>query len=61
MITKRQASHLRKLIEQYAEDSAHLLWEQDQGCGSAVVRAENDAKESKEKLECYLSRLMEKE
>ncbi len=60
MITKRQASHLRKLIAEVEECSVGVAMEYEIGKWSDAKNYEEELAALKKKLDAYLSRLTEK-
>lgn len=61
MITKRQAKHLTKLIEEYTEARENQYWQDDQGWVRAEIeQAKQDCAAAKERLDAYMRRITEK-
>ncbi len=60
MITKRQASHLRKLIAEVEECSVGVATEYEIGSHKQAEKFAQELAALKKKLDAYLSRLTEK-
>ncbi|EIX3645004.1 hypothetical protein MKA87_004401 [Salmonella enterica] len=60
MITKRQASHLRKLITEVEECSVGVTMEYEIGSPKKAEKFAEELAALKKKLDAYLSRLTEK-
>lgn len=56
-MNKRQAKHLKQLIENYASAREELYWESDQGSTSDRLVAQAERDKTEKQLNNYLDRL----